>query len=83
MGRSSNKKREVLEAVEDRFDEIENSALRKWNALDLYDPEKMYYEGFLEAVKYIRREYRRTLSETLFNDHRTAICSACRRASHG
>ncbi len=58
--------RRILEAVEDRFDEMENAALHAWNRLDSDDPERPYHEGFLAAVKYVRREYRRTLSAAMF-----------------
>lgn len=56
----------VLQAVEQRFDEMEEAALHAWNRMDSDDPERPYHEGFLAAVKYTRREYRRTLSAVLF-----------------
>ena len=62
---SATRKR-ILEAVEDRFDEIENDALHAWNRLDSDDQDRPYQEGFLAAVKYVRREYRRTLSVAMF-----------------
>ena len=59
-------RKRILEAVEDRFDEIESDALQSWNRLDDDDPDRPSREGFLAAVKYVRREYRRTLSLALF-----------------
>ena len=56
----------ILDRLEEFWEKEEYSTLIAWNRLDSDDPEMEYWRGRLEAVKRMRKLFRRAISEEIF-----------------
>jgi hypothetical protein len=64
----------ILDRLEEFWESEEYSALIAWNRLDTDDPETEYRRGRLDAVKGMRKLFRRAISEEIFpSDNARAV----------